>query len=453
MSGKVLIIDRAGAERSVLKAQLETAYFEVLEVESGEAALVLLAGDRVDIILMGLDLKGSCGIATCRRLKSHAQLSETPIVLITAEDRPEQRIAGFEAGADDFLSKPIDELALFARMRSLARFRMLAEELRLREATSAELGLEKPSAARFREDGCKVAIIAVSEAIANHHARAIEARTGVQCIWVDSGIEAMRMLRAAPPDGFIITADLPLSEDRGALCSALSYHGDASPPAVLVITSSDDASTAARCLDQGASDYISDPPDETELAVRLRVQLKKKMRYDQLRQLVQDGLKLSIIDPLTGLYNRRYVDQHLTRLVGSARETDASLTLMMFDIDKFKSVNDRFGHEIGDLALRNFADRLKANLRGVDLIARIGGEEFLVALPGVDLAAGYATAELVRRIAAAATPGAPRITVSAGISTLTGADCSPEDLMRRADQALYQAKSAGRNRVMRHQAA
>ena len=282
--------------------------------------MVLLAGDRVDIILMGLDLKGSCGIATCRRLKSHAQLSEIPVVLITAEDRPEQRIAGFEAGADDFLSKPIDELALFARMRSLARFRMLAEELRLREATSAELGLEKPSAARFREDGCKVAIIAVSEAIANHHARAIEARTGVQCIWVDSGIEAMRMLREKRRrTGLSLRPTCRSAKIAARLCSALSYHGDASPPAVLVITSSDDASTAARCLDQGASDYISDPVDETELAVRLRVQLKKKMRYDQLRQLVQDGLKLSIIDPLTGLYNRRYVDQHLTRLVGSAR--------------------------------------------------------------------------------------------------------------------------------------
>ncbi len=453
MSGKVLIIDRAGNERSALKTQLETAYFEVSEVESGEAAMILLARERVDIILMGLDLKGSCGIAACRRLKSHMQLSEIPVVLITAEDRPEQRVAGFEAGADDFLSRPVDELALFARMRSLARFRMLAEELRLREATSAELGLQKQQSGRMRESGCKVAIIAASETVAANYEAAIEARTGVQCIWADSGVEAMRMLRSSPPDGYLVTTDLPPGEDHGALCSALSYHGDASPPAVLVITKAGDIETAARCLDQGASDYISDPPDETELAVRLRAQLKKKLRMDQLRQLVHDGLKLSIIDPLTGLYNRRYVDQHLARLFTSARDTDAHLTLLMFDIDRFKSVNDRFGHEIGDLALRNFADRLKANLRGVDLIARIGGEEFLVALPGVDPTAGCATAERVRRVAAAATPGAPRITVSAGVSTLTEADGRPEDLLRRADQALYQAKSGGRNCVMRHRAA
>lgn len=453
MSGKVLIIDRAGPERSVLTAQLETAYFEVLAVESGEAAMILLARDRVDIILMGLDLKGSCGIATCRWLKSHMHLSEIPVVLMTAEDRPEQRVAGFEAGADDFLSKPVDDLALFARMRSLARFRMLAEELRLREATSAELGLEKQPANRFREDGCKVAVIATSEAVATRHAKAVEARTGVQCIWMNSGVEAMRLLRSDPPDAYIVTADLPPGEDRGALCSALSYHRDISPPVVLVITSADDIGAAARCLDQGASDYISDPPDETELAIRLRAQLKKKLRTDQLRQLVQDGLKLSIIDPLTGLYNRRYVDQHLNRLFTSARDTDGHLTLLMFDIDRFKSVNDRFGHEIGDLALRNFADRLKANLRGVDLIARVGGEEFLVALPGVDLSAGYATAERVRRVAAAATPGAPRITVSAGVSTLKAVDGCPEDLLRRTDQALYLAKSGGRNCVVRHRAA
>ena len=452
MSGKVLIIDRAGPDRAALTKLLETAYFEVLSAEDGEAAVALLATERVDLILMGIDLKGSCGIAICRRLKTHAQLSDIPVVLMTKEDQPKQRIAGFEAGADDFLIKPVDELALFARMRSLARFRMLAEELRQREATSAELGLPRSPSGRLGAKTCSVAIVAATEAVAARHAAAIEEHTGSRCQRAHSGLEAMRLLRSDPPDAFLITTDLPAAENRGALCSALSHHGETSPPAVLVITDAGDLGEAARCLDQGAADYIPAPADETELAVRLRAQLKKKRRADQLRQLVRDGLKLSIIDPLTGLYNRRYADQHLARLCAAAEDAKTHLSLMLFDIDRFKSVNDRFGHNIGDLALRMFAERLQTNLRGVDLIARIGGEEFLIALPGVNLSSACSAAERLRGVAAAATPGAPRITVSAGVSTFTSGD-DPETLIRRADQALYQAKSDGRNCVVRHQAA
>jgi len=452
VSGKVLIIDRVGPDRTFLKRQLEAAYFDVVVAVSGEAALALLTAERVDLILMGIELPGSCGIAICKHLKAQAQFSDIPVVLLTKEDQPKQRVAGFEAGADDFLSKPVDELALFARMRSLARFRMLAEELRLREATSAELGLPKMPTSRLHEDRCTVAIVAATDAMATWHADAIETRTGIRCIRARNGLEAMRMLRSEAPDGFLITADLPADENRGALCSALSHHGDASPPAVLVITDTEDPGEAARCLDQGAADYIPAPADKTELVVRLRAQLKKKLRADQLRQSVHDGLKLSIIDPLTGLYNRRYADQHLARLCAAARNTETQLSLLLFDIDRFKSVNDRFGHSIGDLALRMFAERLQSNLRGVDLIARMGGEEFLIALPGVNLSAACAAAERLRSVAAIATPGVPRITVSAGVSTYAPGD-KPESLIRRADRALYQAKSGGRNCVVRHQAA
>ncbi len=453
MAGKVIIVDKLTPQRLALRAQLEAAYFEVAEFDTGEEAINSALAEPTDVILLSIELNGSCGIAICRQLKSHPQLCQTPVVLMTSQDRPEQRTAGFEAGADDFLSKPVDEPALFARMRSLARFRVTAEELKLREATSIELGLVDQPSARNGFGSCKVAIIAQSSAVANTMAEAIRSGSGVECVWVKSGIEAMHLLRRDPPDGFLVTMDLPPNEDRGALCTALSYHGDAPTPAVLVVMEDKNIGAAARCLDQGASDYITFPPDPSELAARLRAQLRKKLHSDRLRKLVQDGLRLSVIDPLTGLYNRRYVDQHLAKLALAAPEKKAPLTLLIFDIDRFKSVNDRFGHEIGDLALRVFADRLRKHLRGVDLIARIGGEEFLVALPGVDLTKGCAAAERMRKVAAASTPGAPRITVSVGVATLKPDDKNPDDLIRRADQALYKAKSGGRNCVVRNEAA
>ena len=162
MPGKVAIIDRSGSECQALKAQLEAAYFEVREYEYGDDAFTELSTEKVDTILMGVDLEGSCGIINCRSFRSHKLFYDIPIVLITLENRPEQRIAGFETGADDFLSKHVDDLALFARMRSLARHRMLTEELRLREATSAELGLGKPLTKRLRDHLGAVAIVASS---------------------------------------------------------------------------------------------------------------------------------------------------------------------------------------------------------------------------------------------------------------------------------------------------
>ena len=210
----------------------------------------------------------------------------------------------------------------------------------------------------------------------------------------------MGELRTDPPDGYLICSDLPDAEDNYALCAALTHHRDGVAPAVIMMTKGDDLASATRCLDHGASDHVAEPFDLNELAARVRSQLRRKLYAEKLREFVRNGLWMSTTDPLTGLYNKRYVDLHLTKPFEAARVGDAPLTVLVFDIDRFKRVNDCFGHSIGDQALRVFASRLRRNLRDVDMIARIRGEEFLAALPGVPLAQGFVAAERMRHLAA-----------------------------------------------------
>ena len=165
-----------------------------------------------------------------------------------------------------------------------------------------------------------------------------------------------------------------------------------------------------------------------------------------------------MIDPLTGIYNRRYASQHMLRVMERARDTDGVFAVMMIDLDKFKSINDRFGHDAGDAVLKEFSRRLQENIRGVDLVARFGGEEFFVAMPDVDQGAAAAAAERIRRaIEGAPVPlpggGEVEVTVSIGVAIAAAADTDPEAIIKRADCALYRSKEAGRNRVSFAQAA
>jgi len=217
------------------------------------------------------------------------------------------------------------------------------------------------------------------------------------------------------------------------------------------VVDSGDVQTAAKGLDLGASDYIEAPFDMNELIVRVRSQLRRKRYSDRLRTNVRNGLKLAVIDPLTGIYNRRYAAQHLLRVMERACETDGVFAVMMMDLDKFKSINDRFGHDAGDAVLKEFSRRLQENIRGVDLVARFGGEEFFVAMPDIDRPAAAAAAERIRRAvegAPFAVPGATiDVTVSIGVAIAGAGDGNAEAIIKRADSALYEAKDTGRNRV------
>ncbi len=209
-----------------------------------------------------------------------------------------------------------------------------------------------------------------------------------------------------------------------------------------------------RGLEIGVNDYLLRPVDKNELLARARTQIRKRRYTDHLRDNVQNSIEMAITDALTGLHNRRYMETHLATLADQAATRAKPLALMMLDIDFFKSINDRYGHDAGDDVLREFAVRIRKSIRGIDLACRYGGEEFVIVMPETDLHVAGMVAERLRRSIAgepfSIEKGTKRldVTISIGIATLEIKGEAISDVLKRADQALYRAKNDGRNRVV-----
>jgi two-component system cell cycle response regulator len=205
-----------------------------------------------------------------------------------------------------------------------------------------------------------------------------------------------------------------------------------------------------RALDIGVNDYLMRPVERSELLARARTQLRRKRYSDRLRHSLQLSLEMAITDQLTGLFNRRYMSRHLNTLMADGGKP---VSFLILDVDFFKQINDTYGHDVGDEVLREFAGRISANVRGIDLACRFGGEEFVVVMPDTDLSFAYMVAERLRQSVAdapfqlAGNGKEVPVTISIGVATSYAGD-TPEVLLKRADQALYRAKRDGRNRVI-----
>ena len=228
-------------------------------------------------------------------------------------------------------------------------------------------------------------------------------------------------------------------------------------PIIMLVEPGDDA-RLMRGLDMGVNDYVMRPVDRHELLARVRTQIKRKRHSDYLRSRLEESVEASVIDSLTGLHNRRYMEGHLRTLVSELLQNGRALSVLLADIDHFKNVNDTHGHDGGDAVLKEFSARFKRNTRGIDLACRLGGEEFLIIMPDTDMGRAYQVAERLRAHIAAETfqvnpESRIRVTASVGIATLERADDTPDILLKRADNALYAAKRNGRNRVVVAEAA
>jgi two-component system cell cycle response regulator len=209
-----------------------------------------------------------------------------------------------------------------------------------------------------------------------------------------------------------------------------------------------------RGLDIGVNDYITRPVDPAELLARVRTQVKRKRYVNYLRMRLEESVEMAVLDPLTSLHNRRYMNNHLTTLFDESAQSGRPISVLVIDIDYFKAVNDNYGHDVGDLVLKDFATRIRRNIRGIDLACRMGGEEFVVVMPDTDVSQAYKVAERLR-VSIASEPfsageGLPSldITASVGVAAFEYPEDTPEIILKRADQALYCAKRDGRNKVV-----
>jgi len=455
MAGRILLVDDVATNRIVMKVKLASAFYDVLQADSAPEAERLALDVRPDLIILDAVLRPHGGADLCHKLKSNPHTRDIPIIVVTSLHDRQTRLAALDAGADEFLTKPLDELSLLARVRSLLRARATSEELRRRQHTARELGFaEQP--APFTVPG-RVAIITAEtdEAIRWREQVRKHLRDRVDVIPAAQVLEALNSMKT-PPDAFVISTNLAEAGSGLRLLAELRSREQTRHSAILIVHEPRDRNSAIMALDLGANDLLARGFDPEELALRLRGQMRRKQEGDRLRTNVEDGFRLAVTDPLTGLYNRRYAMPHLGKIAERARAQSRSYAIMLVDLDRFKFVNDTYGHAAGDRVLVEVAKRLKDNVRSIDLVARVGGEEFLIALPDTDLYEATVTAERLRRIiqqdAITLCKGQPGLTITASIGVaMGGLDATSSDkveaVMNDADRALYDAKAEGRNQV------
>jgi two-component system cell cycle response regulator len=452
MTARVLVVDDVPANVKLLQARLSAEYFDVITAMSGDEALAICERAKCDIVLLDVMMPDMDGFEVCRRFKAGPTTHHIPVVMVTALDQPSDRVKGLQAGADDFLTKPVSEIALIARVRSLARLKVMTDELRMRALASRDIGVTGGEREALTEAGRNGHILLVDDRpLSYEHMAAILA--GEHSVDIEADPNAA-LFRAADGNYDLLIVSLALVDFDGLrLCSQVRSLARTRNTPILAIADADENARLVRGLEIGVNDYLFRPIDKNEILARVRTQIRKKRYTERLRDSVQTSIELAITDALTGLHNRRYMETHIAGLVEQALSRGQPLAVLVLDIDHFKLVNDTHGHDAGDEVLREFALRVRKAIRGIDLACRYGGEEFVVVMPETDLAAATAVAErLRRRIASEPFPiqqGAQGIdvTISIGIAALGGND-DAASVIKRADQALYRAKRNGRNRVV-----
>lgn len=457
MSGKILIVDAVATNRIVLKVKLSAAHFDVHQASTGCAAIAAARDLDPDLIILGTTLSDMSCSDLIDALRARADLATVPIAALLPEDTGPARIAALEAGADDVIAHPIDERMMLARLRGLLRQHLALQDMRLNAGPDRAAGFGEAQAMCLRPGRITILGPRLSDAMA------LRTRLRSVCRHQVTALPAGGPVTGAPgaPAADVFVLMIPEMAEDGALGMMAELRG--SPEArhgrIVCILPGEAGGLAASLLDMGANDVIAGHVELDEMTLRLGRQIQRKQAVDHLRARLHDGLRAAMIDPLTGLYNRRFAMPFLKGLALSDGGSETGFAVMLADLDHFKRINDRLGHAAGDRVLCHVADILGSNLRDVDMVARIGGEEFLIVMPGADGAEARTAADrLCQRIGEATItlrgqPEPARVTVSIGVAMgwpqldEQRAGAHVDALLEEADRALYRAKARGRNTV------
>lgn len=453
MSALILVVDDTPANVMLLEAKLTNEYYDVVTAVDGFEAIKQAKEHSPDLILLDVMMPGMDGFETCRQMKADPDISHIPVVMVTALNSAEDRVNGLQAGADDFLTKPINDAALMARVRSLVRIKTLIDELRLRDQTGAEMGvLGKDADNSFVMDTAGSRILIIDDDVVQSKYALDALAQKYQVEQVTKIDDTMRVATEGHFDCLLVSTQLT-EVDGLRLSMHLKTRDELRHVPLIIMVDEEERDTMLKGLELGVNDYISLPLDLNELHARVQTQIRRKKFQDALKSNYQQTISMAITDGLTGLYNRHFLSTHLNNMVRQALQTGRPLSQIILDMDHFKRVNDTYGHDVGDEVLVKLGKIIINAIRSADLAARYGGEEFVVLMPETDI---FDAAEVAERIRVSVEktpfvvnhPESPlSLTISVGVSHLRNDGDSAEALHKRADEALYRCKETGRNQV------
>jgi len=452
MPGKILIIDPIVTNRVVLKAQLVAEYFTVVLASDLSDAQQKFGQTLPDVFVLNYDAEHKTGFSTIKKIRSDNRLSHLPIVMLCRTIEDIFWTNSYRLGVEEVLPTLPDGKLLVARLAQMVRRKKIVEEQRMRQRTYADMG--------FAEDQiCFPPQFSPALTIDCSHALRVMTRAsgGRLKTLLKSTFSAIRVTNntvESPIIQVIDEAQLGREQALQHLCDAQQNQarGKAAPK-LLYVANTTQVADARRALELGADDFIVTPFCDAELACRMRRLAWLHQMETEAERVVDDRLRLAMLDPMTGLFNRRYALQYLENTSRKRGTEIRSVTVMMLDLDNFKSINDTFGHQTGDGVIIETSRRLKRNLRSADLVARVGGEEFMVVLCDTPMQQAITIAKrMCSQINACPFQPAPQenpfdVSISIGVAFAKNNLFTPEQLIHYADRALYQSKGQGRNRV------
>lgn len=452
MTARILIADGSATTRITLKVRLTAACYDVQTAASDAQLQQHLRDGAPDMVLLGTGFAGADIVDTCAQI-----IRQRPAITVLALTDDARRVAALQAGATAVLDPAVDEQMLLARIRCLLRDAEMASDQPMQMAEPATAFAHAPAG--------DVVLIADTAARAMRWRHMLQPRLNCRFHIHRPEAALTEVAAGTNADLYVIAADISGRGDGLRLLSELRSRNGSRDAAFVVATEQERDDLAAIALDLGAGDVL--PIDLgagniESAALALQNQLTRKHRADRRRIDAQKALIWAMTDPLTGLYNRRYAIPRLAQIATETARKGDSFAVVTLDLDHFKDINDSYGHAAGDLVLRDVAARLKAITGDRGVAARLGGEEFLIALPRADEREAYRMAEDIRRmieerrlsLPALSGGGEISVTVSAGVAiTHPAASDAPPDFLaeialERADRAMMLAKAHGRNRVV-----
>lgn len=419
----ILVVDHSKVFRALWRRLVLKAGHEPIMVATARDGFETIRRRQVDLVCVSLTLPDTGGIEFCRQVRGMRQGRHVPLIILTSTEDKQTRLDAFEAGATDLFPKTkIDELF-----------------------TEASRYVEGGS----RQFSGRVLYVEDSSVVAHVMLRILR-ELGLEVDHFKSATDAFEAFKGKAYD--LVVSDILVEGEMsgmGLVSRIRERVPDKARLPILAISGMDDPARRIELFRLGVNDFISKPVVEEEVVARAGNLISNKQLFDQVQAQRRHLYELAMIDQLTGLYNRNSLNEFASKAFTEANRHDFRLSLILMDIDHFKSINDAHGHLAGDEVLALVGDLLKANCRNEDFAVRFGGEELMLILPHCGLIGAKQRAEELRGQLQALRPAGIPLTVSIGVTSRSkGSEATMEDLFRIADRAVYQAKEAGRNRIV-----
>ena len=450
---KILVVDDDPMNVKLISAILSKDDYAIVTAYGGEEALRITRAENPDLILLDVMMPVMDGYQVTREVKGDPATAGIPIIMVTALNGTEDKVRGLESGADEFLTKPVNRAELLARVKSMLRLKQYRDQLMLR--TRSERAFAHPAAPApvLKAVSHQQKVLLVEDNAKDQRLLSGQlAEQPYDVVVATDGEAALQHALAGGIDLLLLDIFLP-GIDGFDVCQQLKASAETRDIQVVLITCLNDLDGKIKGMELGADDYLIKPVDGRELTARIKALLAKKSYLDQLHAHYEQALSSAISDGLTGLYNHAYFKKFLGLELKRSLRQNYPTSLLMLDLDNFKSLNDRFGHPAGDRVLQDMARIIKDGIREVDLAARYGGEEFAVVLPYADTDGAMIVAQRILETVRAYRPEGDLagqvegITISIGLATCPADDDQADNLIKTADRLLYKAKASGKNRI------